>query len=727
MDKLEHLRKWLQERSSAGSTTSMAVDDDEEALLLSEGFMTFKIQAPEATAPSSISRFYSEPMKKARQTSALPKVRESLTDDMTLFRDTYFNTASNSRAETNITTGAENKMTLLEELTKELTRSFNTDLLPDSIAPEDFVYAMGQARVLPAIPVLPQLNLPSRSSKLWNTCQPAQVLPTAKNAVDFFIRHLVQASTVKGLYTLKDLVLSVDVYAALQLVVQFIGRTFVEWKTQGISLRLEAMTLHSLIVLIKEVEVLRRLHNIRASPGDWCESDASDLVMAIVHSQPDDSTMLNILDPIMTADPHLGNLADITHHGDVKRDLIRALYFQNPKLVAGILDTLNPGWESLVNIDVTAEQREFVISDRRLLAQVDDTLHDFTSDGRDVMERFRELTRCHPMLVLSRFPRQLMQHLGTVSLSQIYLNTTFFQNILKAMEIMRPHVHHQQSVLEPFCQFLFEILRVIADRHASEFHQLVSYIWEFFYDALEADFDLASELIFSPSRVLLLESIVGMYESHPDTVAFQEVIAQRHSEWSLRSILESVRGRRNKHHSASSHYQQVDQLLSYLASDDPVSSPSKSLTERTDMTAITQGLQAIDYLCSKTDQEVVAVSLLRRCASPVAAMLAKDTATKATMTSLCQTLLNLMKQDSVCVDEVMRQYIQCLRVVRPGLKETAVAYVLEFLVFADAQQRRQILQQLFDDPSEIAKTKLGVYLKSAAFRTSLLVASKPST
>ncbi|POM66693.1 Integrator complex subunit [Phytophthora palmivora] len=343
------------------------------------------------------------------------------------------------------------------------------------------------------------------------------------------------------------------------------------------------------------------------------------------------------------------------------------------------------------------------------------------------MERFRELTRCHPMLVLSRFPRQLMQHFGTVSLSQLYLNTTFFQNILNAMQIMRPHIRHKQSVLEPFCRFLFEILRVIADHHAVEFHQLVSHTWEFFYDALEADFDLASELIFSTPHVLLLENIVNMYESQPETVAFGEVMAQRHSEWSLRATLESIQTRRNKHHSAASQQQQIEQLLSRIEFQEfTPASGGNPLTERTDMTTITQGLQAIDFLCSKTDQGTAVVALLRRCAVPVASLLVTESVTKAVMAMVCQSLLNLMKYDSVCVDHVMRQYVQCLRTVRPGLKEAAVNTVLEFLVFADARQRRQILQQLFDDSSEIAKSKLGVYLKSAAFRTTLLVASKTS-
>ncbi|KAG6973711.1 hypothetical protein JG688_00003404 [Phytophthora aleatoria] len=759
LEKLKLLREWLQERSR--SKSNMVTDEeDEEALLLSEGFTAFKIQTSASSITPSTGSFYTEPMEESARKSTTSRL-ESTKTDLEVFKDAYFGHKGDGAA-------AVDSAPLLEGVVKELKRSSRTGSLPNVIAPEDFVYAASQA-VRRSCPKRDD-SVTHSPADLWtlhmsllhfagSSCNSdaaaAQLakalllvvghLPTCSSAAHrkecsgfvrraldnlgegfagsysasvSFIRHLAQASTTEGLFVLEDLTVAFDVFTVLQLVVQFIDRTVARWKAQGVSLRLDAMALHSLVVLVKEVEVLQRLQKGK-NAGKTTESCAIDLLASIAHDQADDTTMLNLLDPIMTADPHLGNLGDVVAiHGDVKRELIGALYFQNPKVVAGLLDMLNPDWESLVNFDLSGDQQhELVIRDRRLLSQVDDILRDLTRDGSEVVERFRELTRCHPMLVLSRFPRQLMQHFGTVSLSQLYLNTTFFQNI------MRPHMRHRQSVLEPFCHVLFDILRVIADHHAVEFHQLVSHTWEFFYDALETDFDLASELIFSAPRVILLDSIVNMYESQPETVAFGEVMAQRHNEWSLRASLESIRAGR-KHHGATSQQQQIEQLLTRIESQELVSGTGKPLTERTDMTAVTQGLQAIDLLCVKTDQGASVVALLRRCAAPVASLLVTETVTKAVMATLCQTLLNLMKYDSVCVDDVMRQYVQCLRVVRPGLKEAAVNTVLEFLVFADARQRRQILQQLFDDPSEIAKSKLGVYLKSAAFRTTLLVASK---
>lgn len=64
-----------------------------------------------------------------------------------------------------------------------------------------------------------------------------------------------------------------------------------------------------------------------------------------------------------------------------------------------------------------------------MLDYVDGALNDLTQDNSDVMDRFREIIRRHPVLVLSRFPKQLLQLFGTASLTEIYLNTVLFQNV----------------------------------------------------------------------------------------------------------------------------------------------------------------------------------------------------------------------------------------------------------------------------------------------------------
>lgn len=767
-DTLKELSEWLQKWT--GSSKLMKTDEEEkEKLLLAEGFSFFKIDDSRNLFTSKLN--YAEPTAVFNKIAKL-KRKGGLQSDLTILQDAYsgFPVFLHIRDNEFATF---DRSSLIQGIKHEENQFFTAVALPDTIIAEDSLYAASRDEVRSC-----SNNYDSSwcsTATMWTlhmsllhfagvSCKynaaAAQLaetflvlvnhLPTCaceehrKNCSSFvrraldnlgecisgsysasisFIQHLAQASMSEGFYVLNNATIAIDVRIVLNQLVQFIDRTIAQWKYRGVLLRFDAMTLHSLVLLVKEVEVLWRLENLEKF--ETC--CAADLLTRIAHDQFDDKTMINILDPIMSADLHLGSLGDVVViHEDVKRELITALYFQKPKLVAGLLDILDPDWEVLVNFDLRADLRhKLVIQDDRVLSQVDDILRDLTHGGCEVVEQFRGLTRRHPMLVLSRFPRQLTRHIGTVSLSQLYLNTTFFQNILNAMQIMQPHLRHQQTVLEPFCYFLFEILRVIADHHAVEFHHFVSHIWEFFYDVVEADVGVAYELIFLSPRVVVMENIVNMYDSQPATVAFGKVLGQRHNEQGLLEIVKSIRNGRNMHHTAASQQQHIEQLLTQIECEAlPLGKVGKLLIERKDINAVVLGLQAIDSLCAKTDQGTSAVALLRRCAAPLASLLLADTVSKAVMLTLCQTLLNLMKFDSICVDYVMRQYVQCLRILRPGLKEAAVNTVLDFLIFADTRQRRQILQQLFDDPSEIAKTKLGAYLKSSAFRKTHLIASK---
>lgn len=110
---------------------------------------------------------------------------------------------------------------------------------------------------------------------------------------------------------------------------------------------------------------------------------------------------------------------------------MQALYFQTPLTVAPHLDTLLPGWESMVNLSTSSStpSQQHSASERRVIAFVDDMLRDLSQENSDVMDRFREILTRYPLLVLSRFPKQLLQLFGTLSLTQIYLNTVLFQNV----------------------------------------------------------------------------------------------------------------------------------------------------------------------------------------------------------------------------------------------------------------------------------------------------------
>lgn len=286
------------------------------------------------------------------------------------------------------------------------------------------------------------------------------------------------------------------------------------------------------------------------------------------------------------------------------------------------------------------------------------------------------------------------------------------------MDIVRPHVRSQPSLFATFCKFMFEILEVIANHQATEFHQLITRIWDIFYDALVADYDLASEQILQSERRIVLGSVINIYASYPETAAFGEILENCRSERKVEAALLAFDSVRNKQLSTAEQHRQVEQFVNQLSAADDVVDLIGNDAD--------QVFQVIDQLCAKSQQQASAMPLLRRCAAPLSKLFFTSNLTKAMMNRLCHTLLNLMKTDSASIAVIVDQYVHCLRALRPGLKETAVAYVLEYLAFADTYQRRQILQQLFDDPSDIAKSKLVAYLKSTAFKSSLFPFARAS-
>lgn len=295
------------------------------------------------------------------------------------------------------------------------------------------------------------------------------------------------------------------------------------------------------------------------------------------------------------------------------------------------------------------------------------------------------------------------------------------------MEIVRPYMRAHTHLLAPFCQFMFEILDVIARHQATEFHQLIIRIWDIFYDAFDADYHGTCDQLFQAQRCELIRSIVTLYATYPDAAAFGELLNCRQSPQRLRQALSTIDTIRNKQHSTMDQQQQVERFLAQVAGVFPASgatatSAAGSTTSTIEMTAneIELSLQTINQLSLKSQRNSSTMPLLRVWAPTLANVLFASNLTKPLTSSLCQTLLNLMKADSSCVQPIIQRYVDCLRLLRPGLKESAVAYVLDYLAFADCQQRREILQHLFDDASDIAKSKLVAYLKSAAFKSSLL-------
>ncbi|KAF1331721.1 hypothetical protein FI667_g4172, partial [Globisporangium splendens] len=754
LDNLRRVQQWLATKCSS-TTDSMEVDESEEELLLCKGFSSTRIrQVPRVTTPA-VKPFYTKtslPMKTESHKASLHDVTESTSanSELDVFKNHYFGKqavapsikAFLDAAKKN--TGGDvgvSRSLHGSSIVSKVSSALQGTCSPSSTTAQDSSSELWSLHIallhslryscksnestpqlatalLSVLGHIVKCSNPSHRKDCYEFLR--QALDNAEDSFSYaaavaFVRGIVQVGASTTLHELDDASPCIDVQKSLLLIVNFVSAILARWKSKGSSLQLDAFTLRNMVVLVKDAQVLSHIDTnpTRVLCRDKSNGSPIDILASFVQDQKDEKILVNVLEAVVTSDPHFVRLNEsVTLHAAVRREMLGTLYFQNPLLVAAQLDALIPGWKVLVDISPSSQQEDDVrISERKVITFVDDLLHGLNQESSENIDRFREIAMRYPLLVLSRFPKQLLQLFGTVSLTQIYLNATLFQNILNAMDIVRPYVRSQPSLFPTFCKFMFEILEVIASHHASEFHQLITRIWDILYDTLSEDYDLASEQICQPQRRIVLASIVSIYASYPETAAFGEILESYPSERKVTAKLLAFDSVRNKQLSTVEQLRQVEHFVNGLiAADDG----ADLIGNEAD-----QVFQVIDQLCAKSQQQASTMPLLRRCAAPLSKLFFTSNLAKGTMNRLCQTLLNLMKTDSASIADIVDQYVFCLSALRPGLKETAVAYVLEYLAFADANQRRQILQQLFDDPSDIAKSKLVAYLKSAAFKSSL--------
>jgi hypothetical protein len=278
-----------------------------------------------------------------------------------------------------------------------------------------------------------------------------------------------------------------------------------------------------------------------------------------------------------------------------------------------------------------------------------------------------------------------------------------------------------------FCDFMFQLLGVIADHHATDFYPLIARIWDAIFDALDADYAEASAQVFAADRMAVLRTIIDMYAAaHPDVTALEVIISARSngSEPSIRDALASMYAARDKQQQlvSASQQQVIERLigrLSTLSDQDDVAQLFRDGV--LSWGEVDSALQCVSQICSRSrQQESRTVPVLLQCAPPLSKLLPVGSLTKSLMSALCQALVALLRYNDEHASVVLQRYISSLHGLRPALKESAVAYVLDFLSLADPAQRQAILQLLFDDSSDIARSKLLAYLKSSAFRASAL-------
>lgn len=147
-----------------------------------------------------------------------------------------------------------------------------------------------------------------------------------------FVRGIVHVGTSDAFVELADPLIVKDVHQALLEVADFLSTLFAQWKNKDFELRLDALTLQSVVVLVKDIQILggvtpalgtEVLAHSEQVHNDDDDGISMDLLTSFVKDQKDEGILINVLDAVLSADPHFVMLNGvIALHSRVRRDML---------------------------------------------------------------------------------------------------------------------------------------------------------------------------------------------------------------------------------------------------------------------------------------------------------------------------------------------------------------------------------------------------------------------
>lgn len=366
VDNFRHVQAWLRVKSSRG-TESMEVDESEEELLLCKGFSTSRSsQAPRIAIPAAQS-FYTqvrapsraEPRKGSSNDDGVTTNNSSFHKELDVFRSHYFGTQTVPAPVKALSDTAKKETQVGEELLRpghdgSFVLKMSSALqgtcssIPTAQDSSSELWSLhiallhslrSSCKSNESTPQLAKALLSilghivgcSNPSHRKDCCEfLRQALDNIQDSFSYaaavaFVRGIVQVGTSAGLHELDDTSACSDVQIALLLIVDFVSATLARWKSKRSPLQLDALTLQSVVVLVKDVQVLHHLNTTatRVRRRDRPRENPVDLLTSFVTGQKDASVLVNVLDAVVTSDPHFVALRGVvTVHAAVRREIL---------------------------------------------------------------------------------------------------------------------------------------------------------------------------------------------------------------------------------------------------------------------------------------------------------------------------------------------------------------------------------------------------------------------
>lgn len=370
MERLMSLERWLRKVSSHPKGDSeMDVDhdkeddaDQEEEDLLSEGFASFTVtsagasSAPREDKHERAAFFSAEPSIKTFQGLKDAKAPSTQNDARATAVETAYFEANYLRRLTTEPSAAESKSPDDEDsVVARLIHGFVGSCEKEGGDSDDaaseawrlrasllhYVQAsyFTRERIVELArglhDILDHACLCSSPSHRQECCELAQqILRNSEASLSYsdavvFVQHAVQIGTVQGLSSqrLEGPDVSGHVAGVLERVAAFVARVLVHWKTANKPLTLDAVTIRGIVVLLKDIAVVRGVHGKleRADADQQVVSVMqSTLLWSIVGDCTDTSALVDVIDAVVSSMPHLLKLHKdaLSVHDKIRREMI---------------------------------------------------------------------------------------------------------------------------------------------------------------------------------------------------------------------------------------------------------------------------------------------------------------------------------------------------------------------------------------------------------------------
>jgi hypothetical protein len=371
MERLLALERWLRKVSSTPKADSeMDVDQDkeddddrEEEDLLSEGFASFAVSnagsrvAPQEDKLKRTSFYSSKPLVKVFSSAKRTKVSSTNADarptaDETAYFEANYLHLQNMAPSPSVSNSPDMKDSVVSRLIDALSGACEDeagesgDAAPDAwqlrVSLLHYISAscFTRDRVVELArglhDILDHICRCSRPSHRLECCEVVQqILRNSEASMSYsdtviFIQHVVQVGSAQRLLSLThgDPDVSRHVAAALERLAEFVEHALAHWNNASKPLTLDAVTIRGIVVLLKDIAVLRGALDEGIDDMDANQRAVnltqSTLLWLIVGDCQDLSVLVDVIDAVVGSIPHLTKFHKDTLrvHDNIRRKMI---------------------------------------------------------------------------------------------------------------------------------------------------------------------------------------------------------------------------------------------------------------------------------------------------------------------------------------------------------------------------------------------------------------------